>query len=317
MTQKISASVQVPMTASGQRLDQAAAQLFPDYSRSRLQEWIRRGELTIAGRTVKTNARLLGGETLELNASLEYEPSWQPQEMNIRIVYEDEHLLVLDKSADLVVHPAAGNYEGTLLNGLLHMRPELSAIPRAGIVHRLDKDTTGLMVVAKTLKAQASLVNQLQNRSVSRCYKALVQGSCPVQGTVSGAIGRDPHNRKKMAVVDSAAGKEAITHFSCLQRWTSCSLVECRLETGRTHQIRVHMAYRGFPLIGDPVYGRTVKASIVPDPQLRGLLNGFERQALHAYSLSLKHPETDKTLGWAVELPDDFGRLLSELEAFS
>lgn len=314
MTQKISSSAVVPLSASGQRLDQVAAQLFPDYSRSRLQEWIRRGELTVSGRPIKVNARLLGGERLELLAEVERDNNWLPQAMEIVIIYEDEHLLVIDKPADLVVHPAAGNYEGTLLNGLLYLRPELAVLPRAGIVHRLDKDTTGLMVVAKSLLAQANLVKQLQTHTVSRHYRAVVQGHCGAVGRIEGAIGRDTHNRKKMAVV-SQGGKEAVTHFTCLRHFSVCSLVECRLETGRTHQIRVHMNHIGLPLVGDPLYGRALRASIVKCQPLRDFLNAFPRQALHACSLSLTHPLSGDTMSWSSELPADFNELIARLEA--
>lgn len=307
MTQRISLSARVPREASGQRLDQIAAQLFPDFSRSRIQEWIRRGELTLAGRMVKANTRLLGGESVELSAAPEACGSWQGEAMVLDIIHEDDDIIVINKPAGLVVHPAAGNYEGTLLNGLLHYLPSLESVPRAGIVHRLDKDTTGLMVVAKSLKAHSHLVAQLQCRSVSRIYQALVQGACPAQGLINAPIARDPKNRKRMAVVDG--GKEAITHFHVISRFGDITLVQLRLESGRTHQIRVHMTHIGLPLIGDPAYGRIVRKSAVQDPDLRDLLNQFPRQALHACQLSLEHPVSGEPMSWQAPIPADFNAI--------
>lgn len=300
------------MTMAGLRLDMVAAEMFPDYSRARLQAWIKSGELTLNQRTVKPNTKVVGGESLHLNAEPEAQGEWQAEAMALAVVYEDESLLVVNKPADLVVHPAAGNYEGTLLNGLLHHCPALQQIPRAGIVHRLDKDTTGLMVVAKTLKAQAALVAQLQARTVSREYVALVIGMPPGLGEVEAAIGRDPNNRKKMAVV--AAGKEAVTHYRVIAQLGPLAWLALRLKTGRTHQIRVHMNHLGYPLVGDPVYGRRH----LPEKELSAeqihVLTEFKRQALHARALELIHPDTGASCRWQAPLPEDLSLLL---KAFS
>ncbi len=309
MTDPSALSVQVPASATGQRLDVVAVQMFPEYSRARLQAWIKCGALCVDNRQVKPNTKLVGNETLTLIAQEQDQGEWLAEPMDVALVHEDEHILVVNKPAGLVVHPAAGNYQGTLLNGLLHRWPSLRAIPRAGIVHRLDKDTTGLMVVAKTLEAQARLVEQLQARTVSRQYVALVIGKCPLSGVIEQPIGRDPKNRKKMAVV--MGGKEAITHYKRLDSYTAFSWVELQLKTGRTHQIRVHMAHMGYPLVGDPVYGRSAARTAKGEGALAALLAGFTRQALHAKRLSLKHPQSGCTLSWEAPLPEDLDQLLS------
>ena len=239
--------------SSGRRLDQVAAELFPQYSRSRLQSWIRSGQLLVNGEVKAAKFKLQGGESLEIQAELEAEGDWKPEPIELDIIYEDRHIAVINKPAGLVVHPAAGNRDGTLLNALLHRYPEVETVPRAGIVHRLDKDTTGLMVVARTLEAQTELVRQLQARSVSREYEAVVVGGMTGGGIVDAPIGRHPVNRKKMAVTSDgkSGGKEARTHYSIIQRFDGHTHVRCKLETGRTHQIRVHMAHIHHPLVGD------------------------------------------------------------------
>ncbi len=301
---------------SGWRLDQVAAELFADYSRSRLQIWIKEGALKVDGKPRKTRDKLYGGEMLSLNAEAEEQGEWLPEAMDLDIVYEDNHILVINKSADLVVHPAAGNYTGTLLNGLLHYCPELINIPRAGIVHRLDKDTTGLMVVAKTLIAHTDLVGQLQERSVSREYEALVQGIMTGGGKVVGAIGRHPSQRKKMAVVKTG-GKEAITHYRVLGRFNAHTHVRLKLETGRTHQIRVHMAHIQFPLVGDVTYGGRFKIPKGASETTLECLKGFSRQALHAARLGLIHPNSGEYVEWSRDRPDDMQKLLDNLIADS
>ena len=295
------------------RLDQVAAQLFPEYSRSRLQQWIKDGQLQVNGKTIRGRDKLVGGETLTLEAELTAEGDWQAEDIPLDIIYEDDDILVVNKQAGLVVHPAAGNYEGTMLNGLLHHCPQLENIPRAGIVHRLDKDTTGLMVVAKTLQAQTNLVAQLQDRSMGREYEAVVQGHMTGGGKVDEPIGRHGTQRTKMAV--NPMGKEAITHYRVLHRFPTHTYIRLKLETGRTHQIRVHMAHIGYPLVGDSTYAARTRLTKGIGPDLRETLLNFKRQALHARKLGLMHPVSGEFMEWEVDLPDDFVDLLAALEA--
>ena len=280
-----------------ERFDSVAADLFPQYSRAILQGWIKSGELTLDGDQVKPSRKLNGGEVLAIDAevaSLEL----HAETMELAIVYEDTDLLVVNKAAGLVVHPGAGNTSGTLLNGLLAHDEELASLPRAGLVHRLDKDTTGLMVVAKRRQAYYGLIEQLSERTVSREYEAIVYGEVSLKGRIDAPIGRHRTQRTKMAI--SSRGREAITHYQLRERLGKYSHVSVRLETGRTHQIRVHMQHIGFPLVGDPVYGRKT------GPE-------FQRQALHARRLSFTHPVTGKQLRFQQPLPDDFEDLLNEL----
>ncbi len=295
----------------GRRLDQIAAELFADYSRSRLQQWIKSGELTVDGRQQTPKFKLLGGEQLTISAELKAEGDWHAEEIALNIVYEDSQLIVINKPANFVVHPAAGNRQGTLLNALLFHCPQLESVPRAGIVHRLDKDTTGLMVVAKTLAAHTDLVAQLQARSVSREYEAVVSGVMTGGGLVDQPIGRHPKQRKKMAVVRD--GKEARTHYRVLERFAGHSYIRLKLETGRTHQIRVHMATIKYPIVGDDTYAGRFKVHKGISPDLREALQGFGRQALHARELGLVHPESGEFMSWSTELPDDMHNLLSAL----
>ncbi|MFV8784186.1 23S rRNA pseudouridine(1911/1915/1917) synthase RluD [Microbulbifer sp. SA54] len=312
MSNQIHIDIQVPAEYAGQRFDQIAADLIPDYSRARLQAWIKGGQLTVDGRTAKPKDKLYGGEQLQLRAELEPQGEWQAQEMALDIVYEDDDLLVINKPAGLVVHPAAGNPDGTLLNGLLAHCPGQQNIPRAGIVHRLDKDTTGLMVVAKTLPAQVDLVDQLKERTVSRQYDAIVQGNLSGGGTVEAPIGRHRTNRLKMAVLDFG-GKEAITHYRLQERYRAQTLVRCQLETGRTHQIRVHMAHIHHPLVGDPLYGGRSKVPPGAYPELISALQQFPRQALHAAELALYHPVTGEPMHWSAPMPEDMLQLIQLL----
>lgn len=291
---------------AGLRLDLALARLAPQHSRSRLQAWVRDGLVRVDGAVCEdVRRKLAGGERIEVQPqpSLE-ECARQAEEIPLAVVFEDAHLLVINKPPGLVVHPGSGNWSGTLMNALLHHVPQAAGLPRAGIVHRLDKDTSGLMVVAKTLEAQTDLVRQLQARSVSREYLALVHGFVARDGTVDAPIGRDPCHRTRMAVVEG--GKPAVTRYRVRRRFATCTLVECRLETGRTHQIRVHMASLGHPLLGDAVYAPARRH--LPGPT-------FHRQALHAWRLSLVHPVRGETLSWESPLPADFAALLAELEA--
>jgi 23S rRNA pseudouridine1911/1915/1917 synthase len=298
-----SLALRVPVDCGGMRLDQVLAQLRPQHSRSRLQNWIREGRVVVGGVLVsEPKFKLWGGEQLRLTeAPDERSESAQPENIPLNILHEDETLIVLDKPAGLVVHPGNGNWSGTLLNALLYHAPALENVPRAGIVHRLDKDTSGLMVVAKTLEAQTDLVRQMQARTVKRHYQALVRGNLDYAGTVDEPIGRHPTQRTKMAVVKN--GKPARTHYRIVERFVDCTLVECALETGRTHQIRVHMTFIGHPLVGDPVYG--VGTSRVPaGPE-------FLRQALHARRLGLIHPASGKPMLWKSNLPEDMAELIA------
>ncbi|XSG85333.1 MAG: 23S rRNA pseudouridine(1911/1915/1917) synthase RluD [Methylohalobius sp. ZOD2] len=300
----------VPEDMAGLRLDQALARLFPDYSRSRLQQWVKQGRVKVDGEALRPRDKLQGGEWIELEAVEEPRGEFLPQAIPLEIVFEDEHLIVLNKPAGLVVHPAAGHRDGTLQNALLHHAPQLANLPRAGIVHRLDKETSGLLVVAKSLKAHKGLVDQLQARTVKREYLALVQGRMTAGGTVNAPIGRHPVDRKRFAVVEG--GKEAITHYRVAERFPHHTLIRVQLETGRTHQIRVHMAYLRYPLVGDPQYGR-LRLPPGASGELIEALRGFKRQALHAARLSLTHPETGEELGWESPLPEDFERILAIL----
>jgi 23S rRNA pseudouridine1911/1915/1917 synthase len=293
--------VDAPASYSGLRLDQALARLLPAHSRSRIRTWIDAGRVSIAGSAVEATRRLDGGERIVvLPLADPRAAAFKPQAIPLAIVYEDAAIVVIDKPAGLVVHPGSGNWDGTLANALLHHAPELALVARAGIVHRLDKDTTGLLVVAKTTIAQTALVRQLQARTVHREYMALAAGDVARSGTVDAPIGRHPVKRTSMAVV--ASGKPSVTRYEVRERLGDCTLLACRLESGRTHQIRVHLASLGHPLVGDPAYGRT---------QAKGIV--FARQALHAWKLGLLHPVTHESMQWEAPLPVDFAALLARL----
>ncbi len=307
-------TVQVPFSMSGLRFDQAASELFPDFSRSRLQSWIKDGQLKINGVIGKPKDKVIGGETLDLNAELEAQGDWQPEEIQLDIVHEDDDLLIINKQAGLVVHPAAGNYTGTLVNALLNHIPELINLPRAGIVHRLDKETTGLMVVAKTLEAHTDLVAQLADRTVSREYEAVAVGAMTGGGTVNAPMGRHPIHRKLMAVL-SQGGKRAVTHYRVATRFPHHTHIKVKLETGRTHQIRVHMAHIGFALVGDKTYGKSFKIPKGANAHLIEALKAFPRQALHAAKLGLEHPGTGEYTEWTAPIPEDFKGLLAALKS--
>jgi len=296
--------LEIPAECAGLRLDQALARLLPEHSRSRLAAWVKQGKVSVDDTAADARRKVWGGERVTLaDIVLPDEAAQQAQDIPLAILHEDAQILVVNKPAGLVVHPGSGNRDGTLLNALLHHAPPLAAVPRAGIVHRLDKDTSGLLVVAKTLEAQTDLVRQLAARTVKRHYLALAHGRVARDGVVDAPIGRHPVSRTKMAVVGS--GRAARTHYRVLERFDRATLLECALETGRTHQIRVHMAELGHPLVGDPVYGPRRKA---PAP-----LAGFPRQALHAWRLALVHPATREEMGWEAPLPEDFSRLLDAL----
>ena len=312
MSEAISLQATVTPELAGSRLDQAAAQLFPAYSRERLKQWIQEGTLTLDGKQAKPKEKVMGGETLVVAVIIEDETVALAEDIPLDIVHEDDQLLVLNKPAGLVVHPGAGNSQGTLMNALLHHEPSLSQLPRAGIVHRLDRDTTGLMVVAKTLTAHTSLVAQLSDKRVYREYEAVCYGNMTAGGTVEAPIDRHPHDRVKMAVV--TGGRPAVTHYRILQRFPNHTHVRVQLETGRTHQIRVHMAHIGYPLVGDPVYAR-LRFPKGASFELNETLKTFTRQALHARRLGLVHPGSGESCVWECELPADFVALLDAIKA--
>jgi len=305
----------VPLAAAGRRFDQALAEMFPDYSRSRLSGWIKSGAVTLDGAQAPPRQLLRGGEQVLLQVELEVEVSSEPEAIALEIVHEDEYLLVLNKPAGLVVHPGAGNPAGTLLNALLHHDPKLAELPRGGIVHRLDKDTSGLMVVAKTLPACTALVDLLSRHEVERQYEAVVLGTMVSGGTVDAAIGRHMGDRLRQSVRDEEDGKHAVTHYRLRERFRAHSLLQCQLETGRTHQIRVHMAHINHPLLGDPLYGGGLKLPKGASPELIATLRGFRRQALHAERLSFVHPVTEEALSFIVERPADQLALIEALRA--
>lgn len=291
------------------RLDQALAKLLPHWSRSRLQSWITGQRVTLDGHTVTVKHKVWGGEPVRISPQTDaQETSFQAENIKLNIIYEDDALIVINKPAGLVTHPGNGNWQGTLLNALLHHTPQLEHVPRAGIVHRLDKDTTGLLAVAKTIEAQTSLVRQLQQRTVKRDYLALVLGEVTQAGSVEAPIGRHPVQRTKMAVTSS--GKPARTHYRVIETFTDCTLLQCSLETGRTHQIRVHMQTIGHALAGDPLYsGKPIKTR----QSIERLLSAFPRQALHAYQLSLTHPQNQQICQWQAPVPPDMQALLQAL----
>ena len=290
------------------RLDQALARLLPEFSRSRLQEWMRSGHVTLDGGAASPKTRVWGGETVVVaTQTLPSATRHAAEEIPLAVVFEDRDILVLDKPAGLVVHPGSGNWSGTLLNALLRHAPPLAGVPRAGIVHRLDKDTSGLLVVAKTISAQIDLVRQLQARSVTREYAAIVHGALTREGVVEAPIGRHPVHRTRMAVV--ARGKPAKTYYFPVEHGDGWARMRCRLDTGRTHQIRVHLNSIGHPLIGDPVYGASQRKATLPAQAL-----AFPRQALHAARLALIHPGTRENLSWESALPADMTRLVELLK---
>jgi 23S rRNA pseudouridine1911/1915/1917 synthase len=301
--------VVIPLENAGERLDQALAKLLPDWSRSRIQSWILNGRVKLDNQDCTTKQKVWGGECISIYPDAPVaEQRYMAEAISLNIIFEDEALMVVNKPAGLVVHPGNGNWQGTLLNALLHHSPQLEHVPRAGIVHRLDKDTSGLLVVAKTIEAQTSLVRQLQQRTVKRDYLALVMGKVAGSGSVDAPVGRHPAHRTKMAV--NPRGKPARTHYRILEYLAGCSLLQCSLETGRTHQIRVHMHSIGHALVGDSVYGgRPGKMA----PEIGILLRTFPRQALHAWKLALCHPGNAQMMEWCSELPDDLTILLEQL----
>ncbi|BBL76558.1 23S rRNA pseudouridine(1911/1915/1917) synthase RluD [Methylomagnum ishizawai] len=306
-------TAEIPVALAGLRLDQALSEVFPGFSRGRLQTWIKSGAAKVDGAVLPPKHRILGGEHVVLQAEVEPATAVVGQDIPLEIVHEDDDILIIDKPAGLVVHPAAGHSDGTLQNALLHHAPELAGIPRCGIVHRIDKDTSGLLMVAKTLTAHNALVEQLQEHSVQREYLALAQGAMTAGGTVDAPIGRHPRDRKRYAVRND--GKPAVTHYRVAERFPRHTLLRVRLETGRTHQIRVHMSHIDYPLVGDPVYGGRPRLPPGAGPHLVACLREFRRQALHAETLGIVHPATGDYCEWQSPLPDDFAGLLDALRA--
>jgi len=304
-------TVTIPPEVSGQRLDQALAGLLPDYSRTRIKEWIDAGQVVVDGRVPRGRDKLIGGETVKVQATIEAATGVEAEPITLNVVHQDKHVLVINKPAGLVVHPGAGNAAGTLQNALLHLDSKLAELPRAGIVHRLDKDTSGLMVVARTIKAHTALTKMIEAHEVERQYEAICAGVMTAGGTVDAPIGRHPVERVKMSI--RGDGREAISHYRVLTRFRGHTHVRVQLETGRTHQIRVHLAHIKYPIVGDSVYGKRLSIPKGTTPKLEAELRGFHRQALHAAQLEFDHPVTGKRVSCVAPLPKDMQVLLKAL----
>ena len=304
----------IPKRMKGERLDVALAEMLPDFSRSKITTSIKSGDILISGKTFKPKEKSNGLEVVSFNFNQKENNDWLPEKIPLKIVFEDEDIIVLDKQFGLVTHPGPGNWTGTLANALLHYDSNLSKVDRAGIVHRLDKNTSGLMVVAKNPKSQKYLVEQLQSHSISREYSAIVYGYMISGGSIEEPIGRDPKDRVKQAIVSN--GKDATTHFRVIDRFKSHTHVKAILETGRTHQIRVHLSHIGHPLIGDPMYGGRVRFPKKASIDLKDSLINFKRQALHSKKLTLTHPISGENMSWTSKLPDDMMKLLEVLQEF-
>jgi 23S rRNA pseudouridine1911/1915/1917 synthase len=304
---------EIPRELAGRRLDQALAAVFPDITRSQLQQWIMAGRISVDQRLPRKRDKVVGGERVEIHLPPPIEGSPAAESIPLDVVYEDASLLVINKPAGLVVHPGAGNPRGTLLNALLHHAPELARLPRAGIVHRLDKDTSGLMVVAKTERARQRLTRDLEARRIKRDYVAIVQGVMITGGTIDAPIGRHRVERTRMTVTER--GRHAVSHYRVMKKYRAHTLVQVSLESGRTHQIRVHLAHLRFPVVGDPVYGGRLRIPKAASSALAEHVRGFKRQALHAAKLTLEHPETSAELRWATSVPPDMAELMEALEA--
>jgi 23S rRNA pseudouridine1911/1915/1917 synthase len=311
MTDRILLQGQVPDSSAGRRFDAVIAELFPEHSRSRLAGWIKAGQARLDGREVRPRDPVRGGEQVTVEAEVGVATDAPAEDIALDVLHEDDHVLVIDKPAGLVVHPGAGNPSGTLVNALLHRDASLSALPRAGIVHRLDKDTSGVMVIARTLEAHTALVDQLSARKVHRQYLAVVVGALVSGGTANAPIDRHPRDRLRMAVCED--GKEAVTHFRLRERFRAHTLLECRLETGRTHQIRVHMGHLKHPIVGDPLYGGSLRLPRGASEDTVAVLRGFRRQALHAETLEFMHPVTGEPVRCSAPVPADLRRLVDAL----
>ncbi len=310
-------SLVVPDDVLGERLDVVVAQLCTQFSRSQLQKWIKSGDILVNNKKAKTRDKMFGGEEILVSPVLTEKTHDLPEAIDLNIVFEDDHMMVINKPAGLVVHPGAGNLTGTLVNGLLAHNGEQKHLPRAGIVHRLDKDTTGLMMIAKTLESYTSLVNQLQAREVSREYLALVVGDVIAGATIEANIGRHTRDRKRMAVKEMGGGKTAITHYRLEKKLYHHTLLRVNLETGRTHQIRVHLAWKHMPIVGDRVYGGRARVPANLDEDTRDVLQHMNRQALHATRLTLIHPNSGEEVSWEAAMPAKMQKLVDSLEESS
>lgn len=317
MIEQIHKKITVPREYHNQRIDSVLAHLLPEYSRSQISNWIKSGTILLNRKTCKPKDKALDGDLIEIDVDLTVVDNdfnqCAPEEIPLDIVFEDKDILVINKSANMVVHPGAGNREHTLVNALLHHTPTLHHLPRAGIIHRLDKDTTGLLVVAKNLRAHTFLIRKMQARQIHRHYVTLVQGHIISGGVIDTGFGRHPRNRLKMTVLEE--GRQAITYYSVKKQYQDFTLLDVQLMTGRTHQIRVHLAYINHPVFGDPLYGGRMRFPAHANEQLRILIQNFKRQALHACTLTLEHPQTKKELTFRAPLPDDFNLLLNTLDA--
>ena len=304
----------IPKRMEGERIDIALAKMLPEFSRSKITAWIKSGEAVIYGKKFKPKDKVSGDEVIILSANQNQNTIWLAEDIPINVIFEDEDIIVLNKQFGLVTHPGSGNWSGTLANALLHYDSSLEALDRAGIVHRLDKNTSGLMVVAKNQKSQKSLVEQLQNHSVSREYSAIVYGHMISGGTINEPLGRDPNDRVKQTVLRN--GRDAITHYRVIDRFKSHTHVKAILETGRTHQIRVHLSHIGHSIVGDSIYGGKVRYPKRASESLKNELLNFNRQALHSKKLTLKHPKSGELLSWKIPLPEDMIKLLNVLKEF-
>lgn len=311
MSHKINQQIIIPETHIDLRLDQALAQLLPEYSRTQIQNWIESGAILVDGQKVKGKVKTKGNELVTLEAEQKEEPTWEAQPIKLSIVHEDDALIIINKPVGLVVHPGAGNSNNTLLNALIYHAPALKLLPRAGILHRIDKDTSGLLVIAKTPAALRLLSEQLKDHTIEREYQAIVYGAMISGGTVDAAIDRHPLDRKRMAI--SEVGRHAVTHYRVGERFRAHTLLKLKLETGRTHQIRVHMSHIKHPIVGDPTYGGKAKVTKGMTAELMDMIRRFKRQALHAFRLSFTHPLTHELVSYEIDLPDDMKVLLEAM----
>ena len=311
---KIQLEIVIPKKFEGKRLDLALSKLFPEHSRSRIQSWIKAGEVEVNNSKYKQRNVVNSGDIITINTTIKSIDKHQAEHISLDVIYEDKAIIILNKPAGLVVHPGAGNQKHTLVNALLHFDEKLDVLPRAGIIHRLDKDTTGIMIIARTIESYTYLVNELQERNIKRNYKAIICGQLVAGGVIENKIGRHPVHRTKMAVTDK--GKLATTHYRIIKKFQHYTYLDIQLGTGRTHQIRVHMNNEKHPIIGDPLYGKNTFIKKGIDASLREFIKNFKRQALHAYNIEFTHPISKKIISLKAELPDDMNNLIKILEMY-